>query len=163
TSMAVKFFSEEWCQQIREKINDNPAVIKGLKDPSSFSHPMYFKLLDGPETKTYFTFEKGVVTEWTTKEIHADADIAFELGANILNMLLLQNFANKPELVKVAKRMKRPVAVISTDTETEATLEFGQDGVIIYNGIIGDPSVAVHATVDQILDVSQLKMKAGGL
>jgi len=83
--------------------------------------------------------------------------------ANILNMLLLQNFANKPELVKVAKRMKRPVAVISTDTETEATLEFGQDGVIIYNGIIGDPSVAVHATVDQILDVSQLKMKAGGL
>jgi hypothetical protein len=83
--------------------------------------------------------------------------------ANILNMLLMQNFANKPELVKVAKRMKRPVAVISTDTETEATLEFGQDGVIIYNGIVGDPSVAVHATVDQILDVSQLKMKAGGL
>jgi hypothetical protein len=83
--------------------------------------------------------------------------------ANILNMLLMQNFANKPELVKVARRMKRPVAVISTDTETEATLEFGQDGVVIYNGIIGDPSVAVHATVDQILDVSQLKMKAGGL
>jgi hypothetical protein len=83
--------------------------------------------------------------------------------ANILNMLLMQNFANKPELVKVARRMKRPVAVISTDTETEATLEFGQDGVIIYNGIVGDPSVAVHATVDQILDVSQLKMKAGGL
>jgi hypothetical protein len=83
--------------------------------------------------------------------------------ANILNMLLMQNFANKPDLVKVAKRMKRPVAVISTDTETEATLEFGDDGVIIYNGIVGDPSVAVHATVDQILDVSQLKMKAGGL
>jgi hypothetical protein len=83
--------------------------------------------------------------------------------ANILNMLLMQNFANKPELIKVAKRMKRPVAVISTDTETEATLEFGDEGVIIYNGIVGDPSVAVHATVDQILDVSQLKMKAGGL
>jgi len=83
--------------------------------------------------------------------------------ANILNMLLMQNFANKPELIKVAKKMKRPVAVISTDTETEATLEFGPDGVIIYNGVQGDPSVAVHATVDQILDVSQLKMKAGGL
>lgn len=83
--------------------------------------------------------------------------------ANILNMLLMQNFANKPELVKVAQKMKRPVAVISTDTETEATLEFGPDGVVIYNGIVGDPSVAVHATVDQILDVSQLKMNAGGL
>jgi len=83
--------------------------------------------------------------------------------ANILNMLLMQNFANKPELVKVAKRMKRPVAVISTDTETEATLQFGPEGVTIFNGIVGDPSVAVHATVDQILDVSQLKMRAGGL
>ena len=83
--------------------------------------------------------------------------------AGILNMLLSQNFANKPELIKVAQRMKRPVAVISTDTAEEATVEFGPNGVVIYNGIVGDPSVAVHATVDQILDVSQLKMKAGGL
>jgi hypothetical protein len=83
--------------------------------------------------------------------------------ANILNMLLMQNFTNKPKLVKVAKRMKRPVAIISTDTDTEATLLFGPEGVVIYNGIVGDPSVAVHATVDQILDVSQLKMRAGGL
>lgn len=83
--------------------------------------------------------------------------------AGILNMLLAQNFANKPELIKVAQKMKRPVAVVSTDTDQEATLEFGQDGVVIYNGIVGDPYVAVHATVDQILDVSQLKMKAGGL
>jgi hypothetical protein len=83
--------------------------------------------------------------------------------AGILQMLLGQNFANKPELVKVAQRMKRPIAVISTDTETEATVEFGDDGAIVHNGIQVDPSVAVHATVDQILDVSQLKMKAGGL
>jgi len=83
--------------------------------------------------------------------------------AGILQMLIGQNFTNKPELVKVAKRMKRPVAVVSTDTDTEATIEFGRDGAIIHNGIQGDPSVAVHATVDQILDVSQLRMKAGGL
>jgi hypothetical protein len=83
--------------------------------------------------------------------------------ANILNMLLAQNFVNKPELIKVARKMKRPVAVVSVDTDEQATLEFGQDGLIIYNGIQGAPSVAVHATVDQILDVSQLKMKAGGL
>jgi len=83
--------------------------------------------------------------------------------AGILNMLLSQNFMNKPELIKVAQKMKRPVAVISTDTDEEATLEFGPEGVVVYNGIVGDPSVAVHATVDQILDVSQLKMKAGGL
>jgi hypothetical protein len=83
--------------------------------------------------------------------------------AGILQMLLGQNFGNKPELIKVARRMKREVAVISTDTETEATVEFGPDGAIVHNGLQGNPSVAVHATVDQILDVSQLKMKAGGL
>ncbi|TCK26289.1 hypothetical protein [Pseudonocardia endophytica] len=83
--------------------------------------------------------------------------------ATILSMLLSQNFAKKPELVDVARRMSRPVAVISTDTGTEATLEFGTDGVVLRNGVHGKPSVAVHATVDQILDVSQLTMKAGGL
>ncbi|MGQ0464450.1 MAG: SCP2 sterol-binding domain-containing protein [Sporichthyaceae bacterium] len=81
--MAVKFFSEEWCQEVREKINANPAVIKGFKDASTFSHPMYFKLLDATEAKTYFTFEKGVVTEWTTKEIHAEGDIAFGLAGKV--------------------------------------------------------------------------------
>lgn len=83
--------------------------------------------------------------------------------ANILAMLLTQNFAAKPELVAVAKRMKRPVAIVSTDTDTQATVDFGRDGVTIYNGVMGDPSVVVYGTVDQILDVSQLKMKAGGL
>lgn len=84
-------------------------------------------------------------------------------AAGILHMLLMQNFANKPDLVKIARKMKRPVAIISTDTNESATLEFDEDGVTIHNGIVGKPNVAVHATVDQILDVSQLKMKGGGL
>ncbi|MBI2692975.1 hypothetical protein [Mycobacterium nebraskense] len=84
--------------------------------------------------------------------------------ANILQMLLAQNFANKPDLVKVARKMKRrPVGIISTDTDAEATLQFTRDGVSIYNGTVGKPKVKVYATVDQILDVSQLKMKGGGL
>ena len=33
----------------------------------------------------------------------------------------------------------------------------------IYNDIVGRPSVIVKATVGQILDTSQLQMKAGGL
>ncbi len=83
--------------------------------------------------------------------------------ANILSMLLAQNLVAKPELVDVARRMSRPVAVISTDTGTEATIEFGPDGVLLRNGVHGNPSVTVRATVDQILDVSQLAMRAGGL
>lgn len=84
--------------------------------------------------------------------------------ASILQMLLAQNFASKPGLVKVARKMKRhPVGIISTDTDAEATLQFANDGVSIYNGTIGKPKVRVYATVDQIIDVSQLKMKGGGL
>lgn len=83
--------------------------------------------------------------------------------ASILSMLLTQNFSAKPELIAVAKKMRRPIAIISTDTETQATVDFGHDGATIYNGVMGDPSVCVYGTVDQILDVSQLKMKAGGL
>ena len=33
----------------------------------------------------------------------------------------------------------------------------------LHNGVQGDPAVTVKATVDQITEVSQLKMKAGGL
>lgn len=83
--------------------------------------------------------------------------------ANIMAALLAQNFANKPDLVKVAHKMKRPVAVVSTDTETEATIDFGAAGIVIYNGIVGEPNVAVHATADQILEMSRLKTRAGGL
>ena len=83
--------------------------------------------------------------------------------ASILSMLLTQNFTAKPELIAVAKRMHRPFAIVSTDTETQATVDFGHDGVTIYNGVMGSPAVLVYGTVDQILDVSQLKMKAGGL
>lgn len=84
--------------------------------------------------------------------------------ANILQMLLAQNFASKPNLVKVARKMtRRPVEIISTDTDAEATLRFTGEGVSIYNGTVGKPKVKVYATVDQILDVSQLKMKGGGL
>jgi hypothetical protein len=81
--MAVKFFSEEWCTAVREAINNNPAVLKGFKDAGSFDHPMYFGLLDGPQSLTYLTFEKGIVTEWTTKEIHSADTVDFGLKAKI--------------------------------------------------------------------------------
>lgn len=83
--------------------------------------------------------------------------------ANILATLLAQNFENFPKRVKIARRMPRPVAVYSTDTDTSATIVFSKDQATIYNGIAGRPSVIVKATVDQILDVSQLKMVGAGL
>ncbi|MGQ0624434.1 MAG: hypothetical protein ACT4PP_07235 [Sporichthyaceae bacterium] len=83
--------------------------------------------------------------------------------ASIMKALLEQNFANKPYMIKVAKRMRRPVAIISTDTETEVTIDFSAHGAILYNGIVGEPNVALHVDSDQLLDLSKLRVKAGGL
>ncbi|MCQ4079104.1 hypothetical protein NGB36_00345 [Streptomyces sp. RB6PN25] len=91
-----------------------------------------------------------------------DGDLSNGL-ANILATLLAQNFENFPERVKIARRMPRPVAVYSTDTDSTATIVFGAEEAVIYNDLVGRPSVLVKATVDQILDVSQLKMVGSGL
>jgi putative sterol carrier protein len=81
--MAVKFFSEDWCKAAMEVINNNEKVYQGFNDPSTFTHKMYLRLLDGPESTTYFTFEQGKLTEWTTKEIHDLGEIDFGLGGRI--------------------------------------------------------------------------------
>jgi hypothetical protein len=84
-------------------------------------------------------------------------------AVGILTMLLQQNLDNFPSRLKIARRMPRPVAVVSTDTGDVATIVFGSEEAVVYNDLVGRPSVTVHATVDQIVDVSQLQMKAGGL
>ena len=83
--------------------------------------------------------------------------------AQILTTLLMQNFESFPARHKTARRIPRPVAVHSTDTVSTATIVFGHDEAVVYNDIVGRPSVIVKATVDQILNTSQLEMRAGGL
>lgn len=83
--------------------------------------------------------------------------------ANILATLLGQNFENYPNRIKVARRVSRPCAVYNPDTDSAATIVFGAHGASVHNDIEGQPAVIVNATVDQILNVSQLPMKAGGL
>lgn len=83
--------------------------------------------------------------------------------AGIVGMLLGQNLDSFPSRVKVARRISRPVSIYSTDTDTACTIVFGSDEAVVYNDIVGNPAVTVMATVDQILEVSQLPMKAGGL
>ncbi|MGQ0631682.1 MAG: hypothetical protein ACT4P1_11600 [Sporichthyaceae bacterium] len=82
--------------------------------------------------------------------------------ASIMKALLEQNFENKPYMIKVAKRMRRPVAIISTDTETEVTIDFSQHGAVVYNGLVGEPNVALHVDSDQLLELSKLRIRAGG-
>lgn len=82
--------------------------------------------------------------------------------ANIMQALLAQNFANKPQLRKVARKMRHPVTIVNTDTDTECTLDFAPEGITIYNGIVGEPNVALYVSSDQLLQLSQMKVKAGG-
>ncbi|WP_459968765.1 hypothetical protein [Nocardioides pyridinolyticus] len=83
--------------------------------------------------------------------------------ASTLAMLLGQNLEKYPGRIAIARRVRRPVAVYSTDTDTSATIVFGEHEATVYNGMVGRPSVTVIASVDQITDVSQLKMKGAGL
>lgn len=83
--------------------------------------------------------------------------------ADIVTMLLGQNLTSYPKRIATARRIKRPVTIYSTDTDTACTITFGPDNAVVRNGEAGEASVTVKATVNQILDVSQLKMKAGGL
>lgn len=83
--------------------------------------------------------------------------------ANIVAMLLDQNLNNYPQRIQAARRIARPITIYSTDTDSACTIIFGADHAVVYNDIVGDAIVTIMATVDQILDTSQLKMKAGGL
>ncbi|ROZ88009.1 hypothetical protein [Gordonia sp. OPL2] len=83
--------------------------------------------------------------------------------ANVVATLLMQNLSSYPHRVKTARAMSRPVTIYSTDTESACTVVFGADEAVVYNDVVGKPSVTVMASVEQILEVSQLKMKWGGL
>ncbi|PQP18961.1 hypothetical protein [Rhodococcus opacus] len=83
--------------------------------------------------------------------------------ANILAALLQQNLQAYPERVELARLFRRPVAVFSTETNTSATIIFHHNEAVICNDLVNKPAVVVRATVNQILAVSQLPMKAGGL
>jgi hypothetical protein len=81
----------------------------------------------------------------------------------MVGVLIEQNFENFPNRIKIARRIPRPVTVFSTDTDAACTVVFGTNEAVVYNDVLGRPSVTVIATVDQLLDVSQLEMRAGGL
>jgi len=83
--------------------------------------------------------------------------------ASIVGTLLEENLKSFPSRTKTARRIPRPVAICSKDTDSACTISFGSDGAVVSNDVVGSPSVTVIATTAQILDVSQLPMKAGGL
>lgn len=83
--------------------------------------------------------------------------------AGVVATLLTQNFETFPARKALARRLTRPVSVSGSDIDSTCTISCGPRAVTVFNDVVGQPSVTVTATVDQILDLSQLKMKASGL
>jgi hypothetical protein len=83
--------------------------------------------------------------------------------AGVVATLLTQNLETFPGRVRLARKLNRPVAINAVDIDSSCTISCGSGAVRICNDVVGKPSVTVSATVEQILDLSQLKMKASGL
>jgi hypothetical protein len=83
--------------------------------------------------------------------------------ASVVATLLAQNFEAFPARVQVARKLTRPVTITGRDIDSTCTISCSSHDLTISNDVVGRPSVIVTATVDQILDLSQLTMKARGL
>lgn len=83
--------------------------------------------------------------------------------AGVVATLVAQNLEAFPARVRLARKLTRPVTIIGSDIDSTCTISCGTRDVAIANDVVGDPSVTVTATVEQLLDLSQLRMKASGL
>jgi len=83
--------------------------------------------------------------------------------AGVVATLLTQNLETFPARVELARKLTRPVTISGVDIESTCTIDCSSRAVTISNDVVGRPSVTVKATVEQILDLSQLKMKGSGL
>ncbi|MFC5731468.1 MULTISPECIES: hypothetical protein [Nocardioides] len=83
--------------------------------------------------------------------------------AGVVATLLEQNLEAFPARVQLARKLTRPVTITGRDIESTCTISCSSHDVTIANDVVGTPAVTVTATVEQILDLSQLKMKASGL
>ncbi|MEB3371358.1 hypothetical protein [Saccharopolyspora mangrovi] len=82
--------------------------------------------------------------------------------ANILTGWLKQNLESSPQRYKIARAIPRPVTVHSTDTKQTTSIVFYEDRALVFNDLVGRPSVVVKASVPQLAEVSQVYMKARG-
>src|SRR5437879_9681817 len=77
----------------------------------------------------------------------------------ILGSLLDENFTNFPDRSHIARRMRKPVAVYSVDTDESTTAVFDTTEDVLRNGIVGKTVVTVQATVEQKLAQVGLKTR----
>ena len=60
--------------------------------------------------------------------------------ASIVGTLIQQNLDGDPDRIDVARRISRPVAIYSTDTDSAATIIFGPAKATVYNESLITPA-----------------------
>lgn len=88
-------------------------------------------------------------------------------GANstalLVEFLLNRNFEFHRSRITVAQKISRPVVNVNTDTFRGCTVVFGSGGAVIYSQLVDQPAVMITASIDQILNLSQIRVKARGV
>jgi hypothetical protein len=83
--------------------------------------------------------------------------------AGVVATLLEQNLEEFPDRVELARKLTRPVSITGSDIDSTCTISCSSRDLTVSNDVVGRPSVTVTATVEQILDLSQLRMRGQGL
>lgn len=83
--------------------------------------------------------------------------------ARLVEFLLNRNLQSDHAPITLAQKISRPVAILNTTSGRSCTVVFGPQGAVVYNQLVGRPAVTIRASLDQILNLSQIRVSASGL
>lgn len=83
--------------------------------------------------------------------------------AVMLADLVRQNLEAKPHKRSDFDAMRGSVAIVAEDAEVALTLQFSNGKLTIFDGIVGIPDVAVRASSDAIINLSNLPIGRLGM
>ncbi len=78
--------------------------------------------------------------------------------ASMLAELLKQNLDEKPHKVADFNALEGTVAIVAEDADVCLTLHFHRGRLTIHDGIVGIPDVAIRATSDVIMSMSNMPL-----
>ncbi len=78
--------------------------------------------------------------------------------ASMLAELVRQNLEQKPHKLADFHALDGSVAILAEDIEVALTLRFGSGRLMIHDGIVGIPDVAIRAQSDTILALSTMPL-----
>jgi hypothetical protein len=104
-----------------------------------------------------------VLTTAGTAEV--DIKLAPDAGnagmAVMMADMIKANLADKPERVKDFNKLNGNVWITAEDADTEMTMSFDGDSLIVHGGKMGDPMLWIRTDSTTLLDLANIQIKAG--